>query len=139
MTVLSGFELAGERLAVAFETRDQEEEHSCFSDTTHLDLMANVQGIDEVYRGARRRTEGPGMRELAMAVDPALASKLSLAVRDARRAVESIPAPFDRTIQAPDGSPERAAVHTAIEALEHLASLLAELGRALGLQIPMEP
>ena len=32
---LSGAELAGERMAVAYDNKDQEDEHSCFSDNTH--------------------------------------------------------------------------------------------------------
>ncbi len=38
---LSGSELSGERLLVPYTTKSQENEHSCFSDTTHLDLVRN--------------------------------------------------------------------------------------------------
>ena len=37
-------ELAGERMNVAYEERSQEDEHSCFSDNTTTDLVANALG-----------------------------------------------------------------------------------------------
>src|SRR5262245_18843097 len=37
--ILSGSELAGERLTVPYETKEQEDEHSCFSDNTQRDLL----------------------------------------------------------------------------------------------------
>src|SRR5262249_43064108 len=42
--ILSGSELAGERLTVPYETKDQEDEHSCFSDNTHQDFIDDVLG-----------------------------------------------------------------------------------------------
>src|SRR5262249_14556453 len=36
---LSGGELTGERMSVAFDTKDQEDEHSCFSDNTTNDFI----------------------------------------------------------------------------------------------------
>ncbi len=70
MLILSGFELTGERLAVPYETKDQEDEHSCFSDTTHLDLVANELGIEAMFRGCWQDRCGPGIADLARAVDP---------------------------------------------------------------------
>ena len=56
-------ELAGERMNVAYSERSQEDEHSCFSDNTTADLLANELGIRMVitgeYPGARRaRADG---------------------------------------------------------------------------------
>jgi hypothetical protein len=51
MGSLSGAELSGERMSVAYDTRDQEDEHSCFSDNTHNDFIANALGIENVYLG----------------------------------------------------------------------------------------
>ena len=59
--VLTGPELAGERLTVAYETKDQEDEHSCFSDNTHNDLVYNVIGIQNVSPGPLP-PRGPGWR-----------------------------------------------------------------------------
>ena len=55
-------ELAGERMYVAYEQRSQEDEHSCFSDNTTADLLANARGIDMVLTGAYPGgVEGPGL------------------------------------------------------------------------------
>jgi len=44
-------ELAIERVQVAVEEKDQEEEHSCFSDNTHRDLYLNALGVANVLKG----------------------------------------------------------------------------------------
>ena len=49
---LSRGELAGERMNVAYEERSQEDEHSCFSDNTTNDLVANATAVAD---GAERR------------------------------------------------------------------------------------
>ena len=48
-------ELAGERMNVAYSERSQEDEHSCFSDNTTTDLLANELGIRD---GDHRRVPG---------------------------------------------------------------------------------
>jgi len=42
---LSRGELSGERMEVALNSQDQEDEHSCFSDNTHRDVVTNARGI----------------------------------------------------------------------------------------------
>jgi putative iron-regulated protein len=133
--LLSGFEMAGERLAVAYETRDQEEEHSCFSDTTHLDFRANVRGIESVLVGGGT----DGVIAAVRARDAAAAASIEQALARAIRAVDAIPAPFDRAIRAADGSPERARLKEAMEALESLSEAMGAGGRALGFSLPTEP
>ena len=48
---LNSHELAGERMAVALESKDQEDEHSCFSDNTNADVVNDLKGIEMVYTG----------------------------------------------------------------------------------------
>ena len=50
MIILSGFETGGERLQTALDSGDQEDEHSCFSDNTHRDMIQDVQGIQKITR-----------------------------------------------------------------------------------------
>jgi putative iron-regulated protein len=133
--LLTGFEMAGERLAVAYETRDQEEEHSCFSDTTDRDFRANIRGVDLVLRGRG----GPGLLAVLREADPDRAAALERALSAAVAAVEGIPTPFDRAIRAPDDSPERAALKRALVALESLGEELGRAGAALGWSLPTEP
>jgi putative iron-regulated protein len=44
-------ELANERMAVAILTPSEEDEHSCFSDNTHVDIDTNYQGFVNVLKG----------------------------------------------------------------------------------------
>lgn len=44
-------ELANERMAVAILTPSEEDEHSCFSDNTHVDVATNYQGFVNVLKG----------------------------------------------------------------------------------------
>ena len=52
MIVLAGFETGGERLQAALDSQDREDEHSCFSDNTHRDMIQDIQGIQNVFLGS---------------------------------------------------------------------------------------
>jgi putative iron-regulated protein len=134
-SLLVGFEMTGERLAVPLETRDQEEEHSCFSDTTHIDFTSNIKGVDAVLRGRG----GPGVIEVVRAVDPARAATLEAALAAAYKAVHEMPVPFDTAIRAAEGSAQRTKMQAALETLETLGEEIALAGRALGWSLPTEP
>jgi len=135
VALLAAFEMSGERMAVAYETRDQEEETNCFSDTTHLCMRANMAGIASVLRGAG----GGGVIAVVAARDPSLANALTDRLLEAERAVMAVPAPFDRAVRAPDGSEERARIRSAIEALEALGRQVGVCAKALGYTLPSEP
>ena len=134
---LSRGELAGERLEVALASQDQEDEHSCFSDNTHRDAVANALGIENVWLGRWRRADGsmlqgPGLRDLVAARNPELAERTSRQVRASVEAAESIPAPFDRAIVA--GAPGRARVQATIASLTQQSKDLVEAAAAIGIQ-----
>jgi putative iron-regulated protein len=138
--VLTAFELAGERLTVALETRDQEQEHSCFSDTTHADLVANQAGIDAMLRGrATGAGKGPGLLALVRARDPALASLANDVAAATTRAIAAIPAPFDQAFLGGDDAPGRRAIAAAVAALERQAEVLQLVGKTFGLDLPLQP
>ena len=59
MGALSQGELAGERIAVAYDTKDQEDEHSCFSDNTTADIAGNADRRPDVYLGRLPRHRRP--------------------------------------------------------------------------------
>lgn len=141
VAILSGFEMAGERLAVAFETRDQEDEHSCFSDNTRADFVANQLGILAVWGGAGPRADAQriGLRALAQARAGALAATLDAQLAASLAALRAIPEPFDRAVRAPDGEPAREAVHAALLALERQSETLATLALSLGFEIALQP
>ena len=54
MGTLSEGELAGERMQIAFSANSQEDEHSCFSDNTHRDILLNHVGIANSFYGDYR-------------------------------------------------------------------------------------
>lgn len=146
LVVLSGFELAGERLVVALETRDQEQEHSCFSDTTLADLIADQRGILEIWHGQLcPQLHGPmpvagcGLGELVQALDPALAQALEQQLEATLAAVEAIPAPFDQAILGSDEDPGRRAVLAAVVAFEQQTRLLSALAGRCGYRIQLAP
>jgi putative iron-regulated protein len=138
--ILTAFELAGERLAVAYETKDQEQEHSCFSDTTASDLLQNQLGITAVLRGS---TAAPwptnSVVGLVAAQDPAIAEHLVACLGASEAALRAIPLPFDQACLGDDDAPGRKAVRVAIEALERQAEAIAIAGRLLGFDLPVRP
>jgi putative iron-regulated protein len=135
IAALSGIELSRERLNNAFETQDQEEEHSCFSDNTKADLLANAKGIQDVYLGlAFDGSDGPGLDELVKAKDPALDTKIKTAIADAVAAVDAIPAPFDKAISDPNG---RTKINDAILKTKTASDALLEAGRLYDLRISL--
>jgi putative iron-regulated protein len=135
--VLTRSELAGERMEVALDSRDQEDEHSCFSDNTHRDIVANAIGIRNVWRGQYRRLDGtalvgPGLRNLVVAKDAALAQEVDQRIDASVAAAEAIPAPFDAALAGDDNSPGRKSVRVAVEALKAQADALAKAAQVLG-------
>jgi putative iron-regulated protein len=131
-------ELAGERMYVAYEQRSQEDEHSCFSDNTTGDLLANARGIDMVLTGQYPGgVEGPGLMILFEAADADAAAALREAVDTSLADLEAIPAPFDQHLAdgVPDDDPGRASVLTAIEALEVQADALVSAAAPAGITL----
>jgi putative iron-regulated protein len=138
--ILSSAELAGERLTVPYETKEQEDEHSCFSDNTHRDVLFDMLGIENVLRGRYARTnatqiEGASPIDLLTKVDPALARTLDRQVAESMVAARALPAPFDRAILGVDSAPGRVAVKTVIAALRAEADSIAHAGAVLGLKL----
>lgn len=136
---LSRGELAGERLEVALASQDQEDEHSCFSDNTHNDAIANAKGIENVWLGQYKRLDGkllsgPGLRDLVAASNPALAQETTLHIRASVAAAQQIPAPFDQAIQGERSAPARAKIQTVIDRLIQQSKDLAASAQAVGIE-----
>ncbi len=133
---LSGAELFGERLTVAYETRSQENEHSCFSDNTHEDLRLDAVGIQNVCLGRYGDVvRGVGLSELVRDANPALAAELEQDVAAAVEAMGAIQAPFDQAILGDDASPGRQSISRAMNALRTEADAFAKVASALNLRL----
>jgi putative iron-regulated protein len=140
VAVLTSFELNGERLGVALETRDQEQEHSCFSDTTCADLEANQRGIEAVLTGQLDGVRhGPGLLAVVERANPAAARELAARVAATLARFRAIPAPFDRAILGGDETPGRTAIRAAMRALDEQTDALLIAAHALGLDLPLKP
>ncbi|MCO5318862.1 MAG: hypothetical protein M9942_10530 [Microthrixaceae bacterium] len=135
---LSRGELAGERMNVAYSERSQEDEHSCFSDNTTADIVANAKGIqmvlDATYPGV---SDGTSVIDVVASVDPDLAEALGSEVAASVAAVEAIPAPFDAHLVdgVSDDDPGRASVLAGIEALEAQTDTIVAAADAIGVTV----
>jgi putative iron-regulated protein len=132
---LGAGELAGERLSVAFETRDQEDEHSCFSDNTRSDLANDAVGIQNAYLGILDGNDGPGVDDLVAEVDATLAARIESEIAASVASFDEIPEPFDEAIQGTDDAPGRQAISATIDALLTQTDSIAEAAAALGVSI----
>jgi putative iron-regulated protein len=128
-------ELLYERLSDPYLTRDRKDEESCFSESTSLDLVANMAGIENVYLGGYNDVQGLGIADLVVALDPKLDATARQQLKDARAALEAMPQPFDHAVIAPDGSESRASVKAAIDAVTLLRPTFVSVAKALGITI----
>ena len=130
LQTLSDVELSGERLAVALESHDQEDEHSCFSDNTHRDMVQGNLGMYQVFVGAAGEVTGTGVSSL---VDSTLKEKAETAFEAAKAAVEAIQAPFDYEISE-SNTEGNARVQAAIDALKVQGDVVQEIATAVGIE-----
>lgn len=136
---LSGAELSGERLLVPYTTKEQEDEHSCFSDTTHLDLLYNQIGIQNIYLGRYTREdgvtlEGPGLHSLLEEMDSKSAATLKRQIEESAAALKTI-SRFDQAIRGRDVDPGRVAIKKSLDALQAQTTSLAKAASTLGIRL----
>lgn len=119
---LASNELAIERMNVAYDSGSQEDEHSCFSDTTNYDIYYNFVGVKnvltEVYNGET-------FIAILSAKNPALAMDIQAQLADIEVDLLAIPVPFDVALTSDEGRP---AIKKAVTALQKLGD---QLGQAL--------
>jgi putative iron-regulated protein len=140
---LSGSELGGERILVPYTTKNQENEHDCFSDTTHLDLARNELGVQDICFGSYKRAngetmEGPGLVTLLEKVDPKLTADLRHKLTATLVALKAIPPPFDQAILGDDSAPGRVDIKKSLDALQLQTSCLLKAADFLHLQINLK-
>lgn len=143
MITLSGFETGGERLQAALDAGDQEDEHSCFSDNTHRDMIQDIQGVENVFVGTYTRLDGSsvsgtGIREVVAARDQDLAHAIEYKIDESLGNANALEVPFDQEIQSgnEDGNTR---VEALITSLGELEQLLQDAFRLFELDIPEDP
>lgn len=135
---LSRGELAGERMEVAMNTQDKEDEHSCFSDNTHRDIVANAQGIENVWQGSYKRLDGtvlrgPSLKDLVAAKNAPVAERTSQQIAASVASASAIQAPFDREIVGDKNAPGRQRVQKTIDSLVQQSKDITEAAAAIGI------
>lgn len=135
MAILAGFEFMSERLSVALDSGDQEDEHSCFSDTTKQDFVYDLVGIKQVWTGDNDGLKRVGLDELVRGQNPALADKIDALLADTEAKIAALGDPWDAVLASPKGSPERLAAEQVVTALQALAVGLTGAGNQLGVLV----
>ena len=136
ITYLMVDEVAGERMYTAYESQSQEDEQSCFSDNTAGDLVADLQGVVNVFTGTYAGVDGPGLEDLLV---PALSKRISSELKGALSALDALPKPFDSLIVAPEGSEERKLFLEAIFSVQDAGNSLKDAAAKLELKLPEKP
>lgn len=131
MIILSGFETGGERLQAALDSKDQENEHSCFSDNTHRDMIQDIQGIKNVWEGSYTRTDGSrvsgtSIASVVGAVDADLAARLTDKISESLSLANAMEVPFDQEIAAANAE-GNARVQALVVSLQEQEQILFEV------------
>lgn len=122
---LSGEELSQERMFVAYDTQAEEDEHSCFSDTTHLDLRYNFLGLKNVLQ------EKTDFLRLLEQKNPRLAKEIKEKLELTEKEIFAIPAPFDNAIFDEEA---RKTIKASVDHLVDLAELVNLAAKDFGIQ-----
>jgi putative iron-regulated protein len=128
-------------LAAALRSRSQEDEHSCFSDTTHNDLVANMDGLEAVLFGKYTSSSGKvtidekGIIDIIASADTTLAETIKSQFYAAKEYIEAIPIPFDQAIIAPEGSQEHQSIRNAVQALWEFVYSMSDAEEVMGLDV----
>lgn len=135
---LSRGELAGERLEVALNSQDQEDEHSCFSDNTHRDAVNNARGIQNVWLGEYKRVDGSmvkgaSLRDLVATRDAAVAERTTRQIAASVAAAEAIQAPFDQEIKGGRNAAGPQRIQKTIDSLTQQSKDLVAAAAAIGI------
>ena len=132
--MLSGFELARERVDVPLNSQSQEDEHSCFSDNTHNDILYNALAIQNAFEGRYKGVyfnvdQGPCVKSLFSNGDD-LAGLIDSSVKLAK----GLKAPFDQLI-VESNSEGRESVKELVTSLSKQAKAISAACSAVGLSI----
>ena len=136
MIILTGFETGGERLQTALDSGDQEDEHSCFSDNTHRDMIQDIQGVQNVYLGQYGSVSGLGIKDAIAEIDAELSERIESEIQISLTAGNNLQVPFDNEISMTNAE-GRDRVQDLIVSLRTLEQSLEEAFRAFGLAVPV--
>ncbi len=133
IATLAGFELSSERIATALDSGDPEDEHSCFSDQTHLDIKANFNGIKNVYLGLGINGEKftPAISDLIKDNNKQLHEEILNSFNSISENIQNITVPFDKMLTETKNEPGRIAAENTVSNLIILAENFLRAGKEL--------
>jgi putative iron-regulated protein len=137
LKAMSGTELSGERIYVAYVSANQEDEHSCFSDNTHRDIYLNAKGMQNLYNGTYTRTNltvvsGYALKDLVALYDGTKNTEVIDYMTNSITKINAMYIPFDQAISI---SGERPKVLLAVQELQTLETKVIAAAAALGIQL----
>lgn len=135
IVTLASSELPVERMSVALENGDQEDEHSCFSDNTHRDIALNLKGIVNVYKGEYGNISGPSLEDLVKKANKDQYNSTDDAIDAAEDDVAAIRTPFDWAIVGGPTSTDGAKVKVAYLQIISLSQELLGGATAIGVTV----
>lgn len=148
MGSLSLGELASERMQVALIAGSTEDEHDCFSDTTHFSYYYNAKGIANVYTGEYTKLDGttlsgPSIQDLVQQESAKVDTENQAAFADVETAMQTIvdsaendDVKFDQliaTLSQGGSEARRKLVSDGVTALQNLTDKIEESAGLLGI------
>jgi putative iron-regulated protein len=128
-------ELYYERMNDPYLTQNRKDEESCFSESTHVDLVSNALGVENAYLGRYHASAGPSVSDLVRAKDAALDATMRQQLAAVRAAIEAIPPPFDHAVLAPPDSDANLKVKAALDQLLPVADTIRQVATVLGVTV----
>ncbi len=135
LTTLISAELPVERMDVALGNADQEDEHSCFSDNTHRDIILNLQGVINVYQGKYGTTDGASLEDLVQQANLTTYNQTNVSLNAAVAKVGAILTPFDLAISGGSNATEGAKVRAAVVQFKDFGANLLAGASKIGINI----
>lgn len=135
---LAEYELAYERFKTALSSGDQEDEQSCFSDTTYYDFLHDIKGIQNVYYGDAFSHTGVGLDQLIRQKDPKLAQEMGEQLNKTYSLFYKIDQPFDLFLKNINNKENKDKSKEAFEALIELGDILKKAAKLFDITIRTE-
>ena len=133
ITTLILAELPNERMEVALGNADQEDEHSCFSDNTHRDIILNLQGVINVYQGKYGSIDGVSLEDLVNQANAQANTDTNASITLSLSKANAILNPFDLAISGGETSTEGAKVKVAALQFKNLGANLLNGATKIGI------
>ncbi len=133
LTTLISAELPVERMETALGNADQEDEHSCFSDNTHRDIILNLQGVINIYEGKYASIKGLSLKDLVTEADAQASTDTNISITSAATKANAILNPFDLAISGGEASAEGIKVKAAALQFKDLGANLLNGAAKIGI------